>query len=83
MDRPFPPVNLCFRSERESGGLTVQPGPEVWSWLQTEILADTGSIHNPEHAHLIDANVQVLWASASFVKQGHIHIADLFGRLLE
>jgi len=50
--------------------LILCPAPEVWDWINTEILADTGSLHNPDHAHLLDASVQVLWASQSFAKQG-------------
>ncbi|VVO68190.1 hypothetical protein PS865_01179 [Pseudomonas fluorescens] len=46
------------------------PAPEMWEWLQTEILADTGSIHNEDHAHLIDADIRVMWASAAFTKKG-------------
>jgi len=42
----------------------------VWEWIQAEILADTGSIRNEDHAHLIDADIAVMWASASFEKQG-------------
>jgi hypothetical protein len=42
----------------------------VWEWIQGEILADTGSIHNEDHAHLIYAPVRILWASSCFEKQG-------------
>lgn len=49
---------------------SVHPAPDVLDWIQTEILADTGSIHNEDHAHLIDADVVVMWASSSFAKQG-------------
>lgn len=52
--------------------LTLHPAAEVWEWISTEILADTGSIRNPEHTHLIDANIRVLWASSGFVKQGRL-----------
>lgn len=65
MSRPTPPadlVNWVF--------LTLRPAPEVWEWINSEILADTGSLHNPDHGHLLDASVQVLWASQSFAKQG-------------
>ncbi|HBN9555403.1 TPA: hypothetical protein NH827_003911 [Pseudomonas aeruginosa] len=65
MGRPMPPVDLL-----ESLLLTLSPAIGVWDWVQREILADTGSIHNPEHAHLIDANIRVLWASSGFTKQG-------------
>lgn len=54
----------------ESPFLSLAPASELWEWIQSEILADTGSLHNPDHAHLLDASVQVLWASQSFAKQG-------------
>jgi len=61
----MPPADLL-----ESLWLTLQPAPDVWEWIQAEILATTGGIHNEEHAHLIDANVGVLWASSAFAKKG-------------
>ena len=65
MSRPMPPAALL-----EYLWLTLRPAPEVWEWIQREILATTGSIHNEEHAHLIDANIGVLWASSAFNKNG-------------
>ncbi|MBK4989778.1 putative metallopeptidase [Pseudomonas sp. S36] len=65
MSRPNPPCDLPNQIF-----LTLRPAPEVWDWINTLILADTGSLHNPDHAHLLDASVQVLWASQSFAKQG-------------
>jgi hypothetical protein len=53
-----------------SHNIRLTPAPEVWDWLQAEILADTGSIHNEDHAHLLDADIRVMWASSSFEKQG-------------
>ncbi|EJH4830413.1 putative metallopeptidase [Pseudomonas aeruginosa] len=63
----MPPVDLL-----ESLLLTLSPAIGVWDWVQREILADTGSIHNPDHGHLIDANIGVLWASTGFAKQGRV-----------
>lgn len=65
MSRPMPHVELL-----DSLWLALQPAPEVWEWIVSEILADTGSIHNEEHAHLIGADIRVMWASAAFSKQG-------------
>lgn len=65
MSRPTPPPDLL-----EHLFLTLRPAPEVWEWIQREILAETGSIHNPEHSHLIDASIGVLWASSAFEKKG-------------
>jgi len=65
MTRPMPPADLL-----ESPFLILTPAPELWEWIQREVLAETGSIHNPEHSHLIDANVGVMWASSAFNKKG-------------
>lgn len=65
--RPFPPADLL-----ESPWLILQPATDVWAWVEREILATTGSIHNEDHAHLIDANISVLWASSGFAKQGRV-----------
>ncbi len=57
--RPFPPLSLdCFK-----------PAPEVLDWIGREILSEDGRIHNPDHAHLIDADLEILWAPAGFAKQ--------------
>lgn len=72
MQRPAPPTSLVEVSELNDFGIRLIPAPEVWEWLQAEILIDTGSIYNPEHAHLIDANIRVLWASSGFAKQGRV-----------
>lgn len=61
----MPPADLL-----ESPFLILTPAPELWEWIQREVLAETGSIHNPEHSHLIDANIGVMWASSAFNKKG-------------
>jgi hypothetical protein len=66
----MPPASLLEPSHLSDFGIRLTPAPEVWEWLQAEILAGTGSIHNEEHAHLIDADIRVLWASAAFIKKG-------------
>jgi Putative phage metallopeptidase len=70
MNRPRPSVSILELSKLSDFGMHLAPAPEVWEWLQAEILADTGSIHNEDHAHLLDADIQVMWASSSFSKQG-------------
>ncbi|NBF06080.1 hypothetical protein GV819_27715 [Pseudomonas sp. Fl5BN2] len=52
MDRPSPPASLLELSDLSGFGIRLTPAPEVWEWLQAEILVDTGSIHNEDHAHL-------------------------------
>ena len=70
MDRPYPPSLLADLYKLSDFGIRLIPAPDVWEWLHAEILAHTGSIHNPDHAHLLDADIRVMWASSSFEKQG-------------
>jgi len=70
MDRPRPPASLLELSDLSNFGIRLTPAPEVWEWLSAEILADTGSIHNEDHAHLLEADIRLMWASSSFEKQG-------------
>lgn len=65
MSRPMPPAELLG-----SPFLLLEPACEVLEWIQREVLAETGSIHNPEHSHLNDASIGVLWASSAFNKKG-------------
>jgi hypothetical protein len=66
----MPPTSIVELSGLSDFGIRLTPAPDVWEWLQAEILADTGSIHNEDHAHLIDADVRFMWASSHFEKQG-------------
>ena len=70
MDRPYPPASVFVLSGIADFGIRLTPAPELWDWLQAQILADTGSIHNEDHAHLLDADIRFMWASSSFEKQG-------------
>jgi hypothetical protein len=70
MERPLPPAELLELSDLSHFGIRLTPAPEVWEWLNAEILADTGSIQNEDHAHLIDADIRVMWASAAFSRKG-------------
>ena len=46
MSRPMPPASLLGLSELSGFDIRLTPASKVWDWLQAEILADTGSIHN-------------------------------------
>lgn len=63
--RPYPSKELL---DSLWGG--VEPSPELKEWVNATILADDGPIHNPDHSHLIDADLCFLWASTAFTKQG-------------
>lgn len=56
--RPYPPADLW----------RYAPAEGLAEWVQSEILAEDGRIHNPDHAHLIDADLVFLWAPDGFTK---------------
>jgi hypothetical protein len=68
--RPMPPVSLLLEDEDFLIYTRLAPAPELGAWVQDIILSEAGLLHNPDHAHLIDADVKFLWASAAFAKQG-------------
>lgn len=57
--RPAPPADLQ----------RFTPAPEIATWVQETILAADGALHNPEHSHLIDADVAFLWAPGGFTSK--------------
>lgn len=61
-------VALTFRPRPPPELSRFQPAEGVFEWAQSEILAADGSIHNPDHAHLLDADLVFLWAPAGFTK---------------
>ncbi len=63
--RPQPPDHFV-----ESIYATLQPAPELGEWINATILADDGELHNPDHTHLLDADLCFLWASSALAKQG-------------
>ncbi|MFK8258325.1 putative metallopeptidase [Erwinia sp. AnSW2-5] len=46
------------------------PAPEIGEWVHSQILSGDGQLHNPDHAHLMDADLRFMWASSTFAKQG-------------
>jgi Putative phage metallopeptidase len=65
--RPTPPPGVAALDDAIG---RFAPAPEVLEWLRTEILAEDGTIHNPDHQHLLDADLQVLWAPGPFASKG-------------
>lgn len=63
--RPIPPMDLI-----ELLYSKLQPAPDIGAWVQDTILTDDGALHNPDHAHLVDADVEFMWASSAFSKKG-------------
>ncbi|MFY1909433.1 putative metallopeptidase [Achromobacter xylosoxidans] len=69
-ERPRPPAEWLARAEA-AGGL-LAPAPQLLEWTERVILAADGPLHNPDHAHLVDADLAFLWASSGFEKAGRV-----------
>ncbi|CUJ00372.1 Uncharacterised protein [Achromobacter xylosoxidans] len=46
------------------------PATGLASWVASRILAPSGDLHNEDHSHLIDADLEWLWAPTGFQKTG-------------
>lgn len=64
--RPLPPADLV----ESLFELTFRPAPEVEAWARRVFIDEGGDLHNPEHQHLVDADVRFMWASSGYVKHG-------------
>lgn len=65
--RPTPPAALLADDLFYA---ILAPAPELGVWAQEIILSEDGPLHNPDHAHLLDADICFLWASSAFAKRG-------------
>jgi hypothetical protein len=70
--RPLPPVGLGEMLVDGRFAASLAPSPELGRWAQDMILSADGLLHNPEHAHLIDGDIEFLWAASGFEKQGRL-----------
>jgi hypothetical protein len=68
--RPMPPVEILGSPEDPALYMALTPAREVADWMRKNILATDGALHNPDHAHLMDADLCFLWASSAYVKAG-------------
>ncbi|MGK9173381.1 hypothetical protein KXR87_09130 [Yokenella regensburgei] len=65
--RPLPTTTFV---EEFAPHTRLIPAEGVYEWVQEQIIADAGHLHNPDHFHLADADIAFMWASGSFAKKG-------------
>ncbi len=70
--RPSPPFGLGEMLADGRFAASLAPAPEIGKWAQDMILSAGGPLHNPEHAHLIDGDIEFMWAATGFEKQGRM-----------
>ena len=73
LPRPKPPASLL---DPDNLFTRLTPALGVAEWVQEQLLAEDGRIHNPDHGHLIDADLVYLWASNGFSKRGRTVIGQ-------
>lgn len=79
--RPLPPPQMVEDGRHAE---RFAPAPDVAEWIRTMILADDGPLFNPEHSHLLEARIGVLWTTAENTRQmrsiaGTAEIPDIKG----
>ncbi|VUS67390.1 hypothetical protein SB6424_00661 [Klebsiella pasteurii] len=67
--RPYPPVNFINLDSLQPYTRLI-PASEVSEWVNRQIFSDTSNIHNPDHIHLLDADIAFMWASGAFENKG-------------
>jgi len=67
ISRPLPPDELIEVGRQAE---LFRPAPDVWEWIQSVYLEEGAPLINYDHAHLIGADVGVLWTTAENVSQG-------------
>ncbi|WP_182056519.1 putative metallopeptidase [Pantoea sp. ME81] len=66
-NRPFPPIEFV---EEFAPYIKLTPATGVHEWVIEQIISENGVLHNPDHMHLLEADIAFLWAATAFTKQG-------------
>ncbi|VEI69492.1 Uncharacterised protein [Serratia fonticola] len=67
--RPYPPQQF-IKTHQLMPYIELVPANEMQEWVYSQMLSDAGILYNPDHSHLMDADVRFMWASCAFEKQG-------------
>lgn len=73
--RPYPPEHLVSPSALDNSD-AFEPAPELRDWIVDTFLSEDGDLANPDHAHLMQAELGVLWTNAENSKQMRIVLAQ-------
>lgn len=61
MERPYPPEEILTELVDE----LFVPAPDVEQWLRATFIEESGPLANPDHAHLREAKIGVLWTNCA------------------
>lgn len=62
MARPYPPRHLVDMSELEHPD-RFEPDVELLAWIRETFISGDGPLVNPDHSHLADAEIGILWTN--------------------
>lgn len=62
MTRPYPPRHLIEFSEMEMAD-RFEPSDDLHDWIMRTFIKGDGPLVNPDHHHLADAHIGVLWTN--------------------
>lgn len=65
--RPYPPAVFV---EEFAPYIKLMPAEGIREWVTANILSGDGHLHNPDHGHLMDADIAFMWAASAFTKKG-------------
>lgn len=72
--RPRPPAELT--GIEGALGPAFKPAPDLLEWVTSTFIAEGSKLENPEHAHLLCANIGMLWTSAGNSRNGKIIVGQ-------
>lgn len=64
------PTQLLLNLQSVKSYTSLTPADGVYEWVNEHILLDSGELHNPDHFHLLTADIEFMWASSAFYKKG-------------
>lgn len=65
--RPYPPADFV---EEFAPYIKLIPATGIREWVTANILSGDGHLHNPDHGHLMEADIAFMWAASAFTKKG-------------
>lgn len=64
--RPMPPSSLVSHDgiiDSVVSGVRFLPAHDIYDWVRETFLEESGALHNPDHKHLLDAQIAFLWTN--------------------
>lgn len=65
--RAYPPADFV---EEFAPYIKLIPATGIREWVTANILSGDGDLHNPDHEHLMEADIAFMWAASAFTKKG-------------